>query len=452
MSNAMPLQPQHPETAQSRPSFSAMAGRLLHRHAHVNLALLDQTLVSGVNFLTGILLARLLGLAGYGQFTLMWMIILFINSFQMAIILSPMMSIGSQEAPETESNYFGAVILHQLVFTLITTGLLAFFCWFSGMVQPSLQLNSFIWPLSAVSLTYQLQEFLRRYFFTRSKPMTAFINDLFSYLGQVFILFSLYHFNWLNTSTALWTIALTSAIAILVGYLELGELHYKRTVFFDVLNRQFHFSKWLAASTLMTWFTGNFLLITAGIILGTTAVGIVKACQNVIAITHILFQGLANIVPIQAGKLLKNQGLAALDRYLLKSTLLGGGLTFLLAFPAIFIPGLTLELLYKHGMGQYSWLLSWYAVVYLVMFFNQMLTFGLRALEETRPIFDGYFLSALISILISFPLVQNYGVKGIIAGLLLLSILNTVILALGFCYRRNNYQKTNAPDVILSQK
>ena len=40
-----------------------LAVRLLTRYSQVNWALVDQTMVSGVNFLTGILLARYLGIS-----------------------------------------------------------------------------------------------------------------------------------------------------------------------------------------------------------------------------------------------------------------------------------------------------------------------------------------------------------------------------------------------------
>ena len=49
-----------------------LAARLLARYSHVNWALADQTMVSGVNFLTGILLARHLGIEEFGRFTLAW--------------------------------------------------------------------------------------------------------------------------------------------------------------------------------------------------------------------------------------------------------------------------------------------------------------------------------------------------------------------------------------------
>ncbi len=52
--------------------------QFLTRYRHVNWALADQVMVSGVNFLTGILLARGLGIEEFGRFTLAWMVVLFV--------------------------------------------------------------------------------------------------------------------------------------------------------------------------------------------------------------------------------------------------------------------------------------------------------------------------------------------------------------------------------------
>ena len=51
----------------------ARATRQLGRYRHINWALADQGVVSGINFLTGIMLARFLGLEEFGRFTLAWM-------------------------------------------------------------------------------------------------------------------------------------------------------------------------------------------------------------------------------------------------------------------------------------------------------------------------------------------------------------------------------------------
>ena len=75
-----------------------LAARLLTRYSHVNWALADQAMVSGVNFLTAILLARYLGIEEFGRFTLAWMAVLIAYSIQYAMIIAPMMSIGPKQS------------------------------------------------------------------------------------------------------------------------------------------------------------------------------------------------------------------------------------------------------------------------------------------------------------------------------------------------------------------
>ncbi len=40
-------------------------------------------------------------------------------------------------------------------------------------------------PLACIAVTFRLQDFLRRYFFTRKKVVTAFAIDTAAYLGRL---------------------------------------------------------------------------------------------------------------------------------------------------------------------------------------------------------------------------------------------------------------------------
>ena len=59
------------------------------------LVLGDQVIVSGANFVIGLLLARALGPTGYGQFVLNFNIILFAYGINIALINSPMLVLGA---------------------------------------------------------------------------------------------------------------------------------------------------------------------------------------------------------------------------------------------------------------------------------------------------------------------------------------------------------------------
>lgn len=142
-----------------------MFKELLKRYSHVNWALADQAMVSGVNFLTGILLARFLGIEEFGRFTLIWMAVLFVNSIQRTMISGPMMSIGPKQSQSEVAKYYRAVVFQQLLFSLATFGVL-----FSGLklaefLKPDWYLDDLALPFSTVGFFFQNQDFLRRYFF-----------------------------------------------------------------------------------------------------------------------------------------------------------------------------------------------------------------------------------------------------------------------------------------------
>jgi len=196
------------------------------RYSHINWALADQAMVSGVNFLTGILIARYLGLEEYGRFVLAWMAVLFFNSLQQAGIIAPMMSLGPQQTASDESAYYGAIVLQQLAWSLLCFVFLWMGVVLSEWVVPQWGVQDLGLPLALTLLAWQLQDFLRRYYFVRNQGQLAFINDAISYLGQLVVLAALFRWGRLETAGVLWLIALTSAVAVLVGACTMGPLHF----------------------------------------------------------------------------------------------------------------------------------------------------------------------------------------------------------------------------------
>src|ERR1019366_7322821 len=92
---------------------SGFVRRLLGREIW---ALTDQAVVSATNFLTGVMLARFMGLSEFGVFTLAWMSVAFANSIQNSLIIAPMMSVGPKQEEGDRPFYFGAVVFQELLF------------------------------------------------------------------------------------------------------------------------------------------------------------------------------------------------------------------------------------------------------------------------------------------------------------------------------------------------
>ena len=394
-----------------------MLAKFLKSHSSVNVTLVDQTMVSGVNFLTGLLIARFLGVDQFGKFTLLWMIVLFCNSIQMAMISAPMMSIGPKQSKEQSASYYNTVAFQQILFSIATFLILYFCIQLSASIFPEWHVDEYALPIALAGMLFQGQDFLRRYFFSRQCAMKALLNDIVSYLGQLSLLFILFFSSELNVEKVLWTIAGTSAIAIAYGATKIQFSFPSLDEFKTVCKRHWDFSKWMILSAIMQWSSGNLFIVSAGSVLGLGAIGALKAAQNIIGITHIIFQAVENFVPVKASIAYQQKGTEGLLQYLKKVVLIGGGSTSFICLLVALFPELLMSLFYSNEYIEYAYILQCYAVIYILGFLCLPIRYGLRALEATKPISVGYALTALFSICFASPFVNSFGINGALIGI-----------------------------------
>ena len=397
-------------------------------------------MVSGTNFVTGILLARYLGIEEFGRFTLAWIAVLFVNSIQHAMIVSPMMSIGPKQSEAEAPAYFGAVVVQQIFFSGVVFFLLLAGVQLSSVLFPEWRVESLAFPLALAALTFQFQDFLRRYFFTRERPSVAFANDAIRCLGQtaVLIWLCLTVSDTLDTAKVLWVIAITAGTAAACGTFLVERIEANAAKLRTIASRHWRFSKWLTASALLYWTSGNLFIIAAAALLGTAAVGALKAAQNIMGITHILIQGLENIVPVRAASHLRHGGVKAMSAYLRRVTIIGGIATFAVAIVVAAVPELWLGMIYGTVYQGYGYLLQWYAAIYLLIYLSLPLRTALRALESTRPIFIAYLLMTMFSVIAAYPLVSSLSLKGVMLGLFGVNGILVATLALAVTRKRDD--------------
>jgi len=394
------------------------ASRLIARHANVNWALADQSMVSGVNFLTGIMLARYLGLEEFGRFTLAWMAVLFVNSIQHAAINSPMMSIGPKQAPKDEPAYYGSVVAQQAIF-----GLAVFVVVWSGTaavaaVFSDWNITGLALPLACAALTFQVQDFLRRYFFTRGRGGVAFATDALRYGGQLVILFWLFRTSEMNSAAALWVIAALAAFGALAVVPAVGSMAWNPETIRATVDRHWHFGKWLVGSALMQWASGQLFFIAAGAMLGAVAVGALKAAQTLMGVSHILLMGLENVVPVRAAKHLQDGGRNALYDYLRRVTIMGESAVAAIAVIAAVAPDFWFSLVFGDQYLGYGYLLRWFALLYLLMSLQLPLRAGIRATESTSIFFWAQVGATLVSLALVYPLLETLQLAGVLIGLI----------------------------------
>ncbi len=394
------------------------------KHHHANWAMMDQAIVSGSNFLMGILLARILGIAEFGVYSLAMLVVLFANMVQQSAINAPMMSIGPKQEKENEVGYYGGVVIQAILFALLSAVLTYIGVQLLSHYAEGWNILALSLPLSINVFLVQLQDFLRRYFFVVNKAKLSFISDTIRYLGYLIIL-ALYLFNSsaLSTEKAFWFSSLTALMSLLYILPQLRVLSFSFTSFKHCLKRHWDFSKWLSASALLQWFSGNIFTIVAGGMLGASAVGALKAAQSLLGITHIVFLALENFVPMKVAKLYHEGKLKEMKRYLMNTAAVGMSIVLLVAGVFTLFADFWFGLLFGEDFLHYSYLMGWVSVFYIGMAIMLPIRFALRAMEETKVLFWIYCFIALLSVTTVHWVINQWGVVGVPAASIVVQII-----------------------------
>ena len=422
----------HLKTARNR--VAPVVWRAILGSSSINWAILDQALVSGTNFIYGVLLARSLGLGEYGRFALAWMVVQFAAAVQQSCIIDPMMSIAPKQQGDVAPAYFCAVMAQQLVLSIATALLTVAGMSAVGHVLPDLGITTTLSAaLAVVCAAHMRQDFLRRYFFTIRWPNIAFLLDVLRYPTQFGLLAAVqWRLGSIDTTIALWLVAIAAVPPIVLGFCLWRQWRWDSAVQIDTLRRHWRFSRWMLPATLVSLGTGQAILTITGAVLGSAAVGALRAAQNLIGLLHILFQGMENFVPVAASSALAAIGYVGLRRYLMKATVAGALVSGIVIIAMNIDPSLSLRVVYgKAFEAAAADLLPWWSIVYIAIFLNIILISGLRATEATQVVLRATTWTTCVTLVLAYPLVSLYGTTGALICWFVAELVRMAIMARG---------------------
>jgi O-antigen/teichoic acid export membrane protein len=403
-------------------------------------ALIDQGFASGVTFLTGILVARLLGPEQFGVFGLLFMVILFFNSAQYSLIASPMMSIAPQLEGEEQTEFLSAqgsaafvLIGLSVMLTLLAGEALSAF-------KPEWSFKAYTWPLVAAVASIQTQEFYRRLFFTAGQPKRAGISAAWRYGLQLSGLIVLYQMQIAELDVILWLMAGSAMSSGVIAHLQQPTLGYNTKSLKRFARRSWTSGRWIFGSTLLQWMTGNYFAVVAGALVGPIAVGALRATQQLLAPVQVVTLAATNVIPIAAAKRLSQGGTKAMNLFLWKVGVAGGIATALIGVILTFGGDFWLVLVFGPKFAGFGYLIPWLSGAMLIFYWEIPLQAGLRALEDTRALFWGYLVAAVLSLGIAHALVQAKGTEGAAIGIMFSHVIFAATQLLGLylaCRNRN---------------
>ncbi|MCO5090981.1 sugar transporter [Bosea sp. (in: a-proteobacteria)] len=385
----------------------------------------DQILSSICNFLTTLLLARALGLEAFGLYTTVWLALYLAMSLQLGLIVSPMMSIGSQEDEAEAQAYYTVVFVHQAAYVAVAALVIFAVLTFAAAATA---LDGAALPGAATAAAYLTQDFLRRYLFARRRPAAVLLIDVVNQALKLGTLAILWHAGPIGVAHALWAVAAAAAVSAACGLIVSGPFVWKPAVFPAVTRRQWRSARWLVLTGSVQWMLSySGLLVTAGLF-GPRILGALRVAQSLLAVMNVVREALENVVPPLAGAAFATAGLPGLRR------VLGRAIGFALLIGVSATLGLVLfgqrllHLLYGSEILEFDWVIAWYSLIFPMALVNLVLGCAFRALERTRPLFLTSLSAACFNLLAVYPAALIFGVAGLISVTLLTELITLIVL------------------------
>lgn len=398
--------------------------RFLTRHSSTLVVYADQLLVSGFNFISSFVIARLLGLHGFGIYSIAWMGVLIASSIHQPFIILPLQTLWPKKSGAEQQNYLESLVFLQLIFAT-TAGIISFMAvvvvkyFLSGW-----NIDSIIISFPLAVFAFLMQDFFRRYYFATKKMHLALLIDAVAYCGLLGSALSVNLFHKLDASMVLLLTALFFLYASLIGLFHLTHLRFNYRHLKDAILENWKFSHWLIATSALQWFSGNFFIIASGALLGPIAIGATRMAQNLVGITHVLFLAMENTIPAKAANIMRNSGTSRMLLYLKQFTFQMGGLVLALLVSLAVFSKYLITTFYGEQYIDYQFMLQGFCVIYMIVFVGYPLRYAIRTLENTKNIFFSFIISSCFSVIMAYPIIHLMGLYGILLGLLITQLIS----------------------------
>lgn len=397
-----------------------------------SLAVFEQALIAGSNFLLNVLVARWLTAEQYGAYAVAFAVYALLISLYQGLILEPMSVLSASLEEERFRSYLGTLLRVQARISAVLVLSLALFVLGMFVINPRSLIVS---PLLAlvVSLPFILVFWLLRgACYVRRSPQYAtqgaFIYSVVMLGGLIVVR------HWLQMSGFMVFLGMgLSAAAVSCLLLQRLRPNFKSAISDkEQWIEHWNFGRWELSKIGFDWTSQNIsYTLTAGF-LGMAQVGALKAImtlflpltQSMAALKRLILPHLATVSDRDGYR-----GAADSVRNMMVIYVVGGlayGILVSLTAKPLF------RLLYAGKFMEYTYLVPWAAVASLFGLPAHVIDMGLRAIRSPKSIFSSSCLSALACVCITVPLTWAFGIRGAICSIIFSTAILLVILTVIF--------------------
>jgi glycosyltransferase involved in cell wall biosynthesis/O-antigen/teichoic acid export membrane protein len=415
-----------------------------------SLALFAQILISGMNFVLSLLLARWLVPSQYGAYTLAFSIFLVAGSLHNALLLEPMGVLGPALHRQSLSSYVGKLIQLHFALTAGSAITLAIAAAAISRFPHSAELSGALWG-ACLAIPWVLFLWLVRqvaYLDMRS-DIAAKVAIVYA-AAMLFMIFTLRALGRMTPFGAFLALAVAGAVAgaSLIAWIR-PKFRASSTdaSFATIWKQHWDYGRWVVVTALVYWVSGQaaYYLIAAAF-LKMDDVGTISALQNFVAPLSQFLTALSLLLLPWASKQLADKGVEAFHRGIRRITLLFTGVGIAYCILLVALGGQLIALFYHGKYAQSAALIPMLALSQGFIALSQGPVIGLRAMQRPSRIFIGYSVAAAFSILVGLALTRHWGALGNVTGMAASSL--CFLLTTVYSYWRERKQQRSGPGAV----
>lgn len=405
-------------------NLSKIKGTIIYRGG---IAALDQGMLSLINLSVQILLIKTVIKSDYGYYSLALSVIMYLMSFQNAVVNTPITVSIAGKTKEVKDKYISSIFSGQIIALIILglAGLFIVFILYSlGLsAEESLIASS----LCVGSFGVLNREFLRSYFFAEEEPLRVLKLDFYYGLIYAGLILVSYLLIGISVPLIIFFMGLASGFDSLILNKRL-KFNFNLQSIKEGYLENWQISKWSLIGITVTHLQGYSYLYVVGGLLGSNAVADVSASRLLLLPIGLITNGWGNVIRPYGAKLREQNQLKKFFKNLVLAGVSFPVLILIISILLYFSSEFLLNNIFTSEYQSVFDYLFYWALLFSVGFLRANASYGLQVVKKFRSLalFNG--ATMIFTITLAFILTSQFQIKGALVASLCGEIIFAAIL------------------------
>jgi O-antigen/teichoic acid export membrane protein len=413
------------------------------------LAILDYGLISGSNFVLGVLLARWLSPREYGAYALVFSLFILVGFLYQSLLLEPLSVFSGTLFHDNLRGYLRTTLWIHWALSLVMCVVLGAAAGLTQVIGHASLLAVSLAGMTIATPFILAHGLGRRGFYLKLSPGPAAFGSIFYCVMVIGGVFLVYRLGWLTSFSAFLVMGCAAFVSSIVMVFQLHAAlppASGRPELGSTCKKHWEYGRWALGTCVVGWIPNYIYIPLVSGFSGMAAAGELRALMNLAAPVLQTYAALSMLFLPYAARVQSGTGrseAASLNRRLAGLFVAGS-----LVYWAVLIP-LKLPLFHFLYAGKYiesAYLIPLFALETTIWSASLGPAILLRAMESPRSLFIANSAASLVAVLFGVPATRYFGLPGVIWSMICANFLYVVVAFVLFG-RKLSVLKANVEEV-----